>query len=62
MHLQHTHANKHLISLHPNLTFRLHLKTIDESDSDGNIHPYVLQRSARDGKPSSNTPPGLTVC
>lgn len=41
---------------------RLHIKKLpgDNFDTE-NTHPCILQRSARDGQPSSNSPPGLLV-
>ena len=41
--------------------FRLHLKDVSDAENLGGEIPWVLQKSARDGTPSTTSPPGLLV-
>ena len=41
--------------------YRLHLKFLEGADRLKGDVPCVLRRTARDGSPSNNLPPGLTV-
>lgn len=41
--------------------YRLHLKFLEEADRIAGYVPCILRKTARDGSPSDNLPPGLTV-
>ena len=53
--------DEHISYTFVHLFYRLHLQFLEGADRIKGHVPCILRKTARDGSPSDNLPPGLTV-